>query len=51
MTMNVSVGARWEAFVADIVKTGRYGSASEVMREGSGLWKSARKGWLGCATR
>jgi antitoxin ParD1/3/4 len=32
--MNVSVGERWEAFVSDIVKLGRYGSASEVVREG-----------------
>ena len=32
--MNVSVGDRWESFVSDIVKSGRYGSASEVVREG-----------------
>jgi antitoxin ParD1/3/4 len=32
--MNVSVGERWEAFVEKIVKEGRYGSASEVVREG-----------------
>ena len=32
--MNVSIGARWENFVADIVGQGRYGSASEVVREG-----------------
>jgi len=32
--MNVSLGDRWEAFVSDIVKRGRYGSASEVVREG-----------------
>lgn len=32
--MNVSIGDRWEAFVADIVRVGRYGSASEVVREG-----------------
>lgn len=32
--MNVSLGDRWEAFVADIVRSGRYGSASEVVREG-----------------
>jgi antitoxin ParD1/3/4 len=32
--MNVSVGPRWEGFVEEIVKAGRYGSASEVVREG-----------------
>ena len=32
--MNVSIGDRWQAFVDDLVKTGRYGSASEVVREG-----------------
>ena len=32
--MNVSVGDRWQAFVDELVKTGRYGSASEVVREG-----------------
>jgi antitoxin ParD1/3/4 len=32
--MNVSVGLRWEGFVAQIVEQGRYGSASEVVREG-----------------
>lgn len=32
--MNVSVGTRWERFVEEAVKSGRYGSASEVVREG-----------------
>ena len=32
--MNVSIGKRWEEFVADLVATGRYGSSSEVVREG-----------------
>ena len=32
--MNVSIGRRWEAFVETVVKDGRYGSASEVVREG-----------------
>ena len=32
--MNVSIGERWEGFVERIVKNGRYGSASEVVREG-----------------
>ena len=32
--MNVSIGDRWEGFVDAIVKAGRYGSASEVVREG-----------------
>lgn len=32
--MNVSIGERWEGFVASVLKSGRYGSASEVVREG-----------------
>jgi antitoxin ParD1/3/4 len=32
--MNVSIGERWEGFVETAVKSGRYGSASEVVREG-----------------
>lgn len=32
--MNVSIGERWEGFVDSVLKTGRYGSASEVVREG-----------------
>ncbi len=32
--MNVSLGPRWETFVDNTVKSGRYGSASEVVREG-----------------
>ena len=32
--MNVSVGDRWEAFVESALKAGRYGSASEIVREG-----------------
>ncbi len=32
--MNVSIGERWENFVERAVRTGRYGSASEVVREG-----------------
>ncbi len=32
--MNVSIGERWEGFVDNAVKSGRYESASEVVREG-----------------
>jgi antitoxin ParD1/3/4 len=32
--MNVSIGTHWEQFVDGLVKSGRYGSASEVVREG-----------------
>jgi antitoxin ParD1/3/4 len=32
--MNVSVGERWEGFVEDAVRSGRYNSVSEVVREG-----------------
>jgi antitoxin ParD1/3/4 len=32
--MNVSLGERWETFVNEALKAGRYASASEVVREG-----------------
>lgn len=32
--MNVSVGTRWEAYIEELIQAGRYGSASEVVREG-----------------
>jgi antitoxin ParD1/3/4 len=32
--VNVSIGERWEGFVDRMVKSGRYSSASEVVREG-----------------
>ena len=32
--MNISLGAQWEAFIASNVDSGRYLSASEVVREG-----------------
>ena len=32
--MNVSIGERWQDFVERVVSDGRYGSASEVVREG-----------------
>lgn len=32
--MNVHVGKRWEEFVDEMVKSGRYGSQSEIVREG-----------------
>ena len=32
--MNVSIGERWESFVDSALKAGRYGSASEIVREG-----------------
>lgn len=35
--MNVSIGDRWEDFVEKLVKSGRYGAASELVREGRRL--------------
>jgi len=32
--MNVNVGTQWEKFIAENVQSGRYLSASEVIREG-----------------
>ena len=41
--MNVSVGPRWEKFIAALVKEGRYASATEVMREGLRLVEEREK--------
>ncbi len=32
--MNVSIGERWERYIDELLGTGRYASASEIMREG-----------------
>lgn len=32
--MNVSIGTHWEQFIDGLVKSGRYGSASEIVRDG-----------------
>lgn len=32
--MNVSIGDRWERYIEELLATGRYASASEIMREG-----------------
>ncbi|MCG6120457.1 MAG: type II toxin-antitoxin system ParD family antitoxin [Blastomonas sp.] len=32
--MNVSIGERWESYIEALLKDGRYGSASEIVREG-----------------
>lgn len=32
--MNVSVGNRWESWIEAMLVDGRYGSASEIVREG-----------------
>jgi antitoxin ParD1/3/4 len=32
--VNLSIGERWEGFVESAVRSGRYASASEVVREG-----------------
>ena len=32
--MNVSIGDRWETFIEAAIASGRYASASEIVREG-----------------
>ncbi len=32
--MNLSIGSRWESYIDSLLSTGRYGSASEIVREG-----------------
>ena len=44
MAISADLGETLEAVVADLVKNGRYGSKSEVMREGVRLVAGARGG-------
>lgn len=39
--MNVSIGTRWEGSIEQTVKSGRYGPASGVVREGLRPLKNA----------
>lgn len=32
--MNLSIGERWETYINQLLQEGRYGSASEIVREG-----------------
>lgn len=41
--MNVSINERWEKFVEESVRSGRYGSASEVVVEGLRLIEEREK--------
>ena len=41
--MNVSVGAHWEGYIAELVRSGRYGSASEVVRSALRLIEEREK--------
>ncbi|QMW23514.1 type II toxin-antitoxin system ParD family antitoxin [Sandaracinobacteroides saxicola] len=48
--MNVSVGPRWEAFIQATVAAGRYGTASEVIREGLRLVEERERKLLALRT-
>lgn len=41
--MNVSLGVQWEQFVNEKVKSGRYQTASEVLRDGLRLLEQREK--------
>jgi antitoxin ParD1/3/4 len=45
MASSVNLGEQLEAFVADAVKNGRYGSRSEVLREGVRLVQERETKW------
>lgn len=44
--MNVSLGAQWEQFVNEKVKSGRYQTASEVLRDGLRLLEEREQALL-----
>jgi antitoxin ParD1/3/4 len=43
MASSANLGARLEAYVTDLVKTGRYNSRSEILREGVRLVEEREK--------
>lgn len=45
MASSVNLGDQLEAFITDAVKTGRYGSRSEVLREGVRLVQEREAAW------
>jgi len=45
MASSVNLGDQLEAFITDAVKNGRYGSRSEVLREGVRLVQEREAAW------
>jgi antitoxin ParD1/3/4 len=45
MASSVNLGEQLEAFITEAVKTGRYGSRSEVLREGVRLVQEREAAW------
>lgn len=45
MASSVNLGAQLEAFITEAVKNGRYGSRSEVLREGVRLVQEREAKW------
>jgi antitoxin ParD1/3/4 len=45
MASSVNLGEQLEAFITEVVKTGRYGSRSEVLREGVRLVQEREAKW------
>lgn len=45
MASSVNLGDQLEAFITEAVKTGRYGSRSEVLREGVRLVQEREAAW------
>lgn len=45
MASSVNLGAQLEAFITEAVKNGRYGSRSEVLREGVRLVQEREARW------
>lgn len=45
MASSANLGRHLEGYVSDLVKSGRYNSRSEVLREGVRLVEEREKGW------
>ena len=48
-TTSLSLGEHWEVFIKNEISSGRYGSASEVVRDALRAMEERKVNWRHCA--